>query len=130
MAVWAAASHQARNIYLITCYAVLGFILGMLGYNQYLMRYRQGCNDKISVVSLYVRMGMCMITVCFLLLVQQHLYPASPMWSSLVSLFALGVVISELACTYCVCIFVQYVVLCSAPSTRQASVCQTLCRLA
>ena len=92
VAVWAAASHQARDVYLITCYAVLGFILGMLGYTQYLMRYRQGCNGTVRVVSLYVWVGMCMITVCFLLLVQQHLYPTSPMWSSLVSLLALGVI--------------------------------------
>ena len=92
MAVWAAASHQARDVYLITCYAVLGFFLGMLGYTQYLMRYRQGCNGRVRIVSLYVWVGMCMITVCFLLLVQQHLYPASPMWSSAVSLLALSVI--------------------------------------
>ena len=92
VAVWAAASHQARDVYLITCYAVLGFFLGMLGYTQYLMRYRQGCNGKVRVVSLYVWVGMCTITTCFLLLVQQHLYPASPMWSSPMSLLALGVI--------------------------------------
>ena len=89
LALWAAATQQARDIYLIACYAVLGFMLGMLAYTQYLMRYRQGCNVRVRVVSLYVWVGMCVIAACFLLLVQQHLYPASPMWSSLTSIMAL-----------------------------------------
>jgi hypothetical protein len=91
LAVWVAATQQARDVYLITSYAVLGFILGLLAYTQYLMRYRQGCNTKVRVVSLYVWVGMCVISACLLLLVQQEFYPSSPVWSSLVAMLAMGI---------------------------------------
>ena len=91
LAVWVAATQQARDVYLITSYAVLGFILGLLAYTQYLMRYRQGCNSRVRVVSLYVWVGMCVISACLLLLVQQAFYPASPVWSSLVAMLAMGI---------------------------------------
>lgn len=90
-AVWAAVTQQARDLYLIGCYGTLGFALGMLAYTQYLMRYRQGCNARVRVVALYVWMGICVISACFLLLVQQHLYAGSPIWSSLAAVLALGV---------------------------------------
>jgi hypothetical protein len=97
LAAWAAVTQQARDIYLAACYAVLGFMLGLLAYMQYLMRYRQGCNARVRVVSLYVWMGMCVISGCFLLLVQQHFYPASPIWSSLVAILVLFVVCVQCA---------------------------------
>jgi hypothetical protein len=56
------------------------------------MRYRQGCNDRVRVVSLYVWVGMCVISACLLLLVQQEFYPASPVWSSLVAMLAMGII--------------------------------------
>ena len=98
LAVWAAVTQQARDIYLVGSYAVLGFMLGLLAYMQYLMRYRQGCNSRVRVVSLYVWVGMCIIAGSFVLLVQQHIYPASPIWSSLVALLVLFV-----SCVQCTC---------------------------
>jgi hypothetical protein len=95
IAAWAAVTQQARDIYLTSSYAVLGFILGLLAYTQYLMRYRQSCNAR--VVSLYVWVGMCAISTSFLLMVQQHFYSASPVWSSQVALLALGI-----TCIQCV----------------------------
>jgi hypothetical protein len=46
-------------------------------------------------VALYVWIGMCVFLACFLLLVQQHLYPVSPMWSSIASVLALGVTCAQ-----------------------------------
>jgi hypothetical protein len=97
LALWAAVTQQARDMYLILCYAILGFMMGLLAYMQYLMRYRQGCNARVRVISLYVWMGMCVIAGCFLLLVQQHFYPASPIWSSLVSVLLLFIVCVQCA---------------------------------
>jgi hypothetical protein len=95
LAVWAAVTQQARDVYLIGCYGTLGFALGLLAYTQYLMRYRQGCNSRVRVVALYVWIGMCVISACFLLLLQQHLYPSSPMWSSVASGWALVVTCAQ-----------------------------------
>ena len=98
IAAWAAATQQARDVYLVSCYAVLGYTLGALANAQYLLRYRQGCNPRVRVVALYLWVGMCVIAACFLLLLQQHAYPASPALSSLASVLALVVI-----CAQCVC---------------------------
>lgn len=90
LAVWAAISHQGRDIYVVTSYAMLGFFVGMLTYAQYTLRYKQGCNTRMRVVSVYAWVGVCVISACFFLLVQQHWYRDSPMWSSSVSVACLG----------------------------------------
>ena len=95
IAAWAAATQQARDVYLVSSYAILGYTLGTLANAQYLLRYRQGCNPRIRVVALYLWVGMCVIAACFLLLVQQHAYPASPAWSSLASVLALFVICAQ-----------------------------------
>ena len=95
LAVWAASTQQARDIYLTGSYAVLGYLIGLLAYTQYLMRYRQGCNPRVRVVALYVWVGMCTIAACFLLLIQQHAYSGSPMWSSPTSVLALFIVCAQ-----------------------------------
>jgi hypothetical protein len=97
LAVWAAATQQARDIYLVASYAVLGYLIGLLAYTQYLMRFRQGCNARVRVVALYVWVGMCTVAASFLLLVQQHAYSASPMWSSLTAVLALFII-----CVQCI----------------------------
>jgi hypothetical protein len=86
IATWAAVTHQGRDLYVVGSYAVLGFFVGMLSYTEFIMRFRQGCNKRIRVVSIYVWVGICSITACFFLLVQQHWYPDSPVWSSLISI--------------------------------------------
>lgn len=97
LAVWAAVTHQARDLYLVASYGVLGFALGVLAYMQYIMRYRQGCSARVRVVALYAWMGICVICACFLVLVQQHLYSASPAWSSITAILALSI-----TCVQCV----------------------------
>ena len=89
IAVWVAVTHQGRDLYVLSAYAALGFFIGMLAYTEYIMRFKQGCNRRMRVVSIYVWVGICAITSCLFLLVQQHWYPDSPVWSSLVSVACL-----------------------------------------
>jgi hypothetical protein len=88
VAVWAAVTHQNRDLYVVSSYAVMGFFIGMLAYTEYVMRLKQ-CNKRMRVVSIYVWVGICVISACLFLLVQQHWYPESPVWSSLISVACL-----------------------------------------
>ena len=90
IAAWAAVTHQGRDLYVVSSYAALGFFIGMLAYTEYIMRFKQGCNKRMRVVSIYVWVGICVIAACMFLLVQQHWYPDSPMWSSLLSVACLA----------------------------------------
>ena len=94
IAVWAAVTHQGRDLYVVSACAALGFFIGMLAYTQYIMRFKQGCNKRMRVVSIYVWVGICVISASLFLLVQQHWYPDSPTWSSLISV----------ACLMCTCV--------------------------
>jgi hypothetical protein len=89
IAVWAAVTHQARDLYVVSSYATLGFFIGMLAYTEYIMRFKQGYNKRMRVVSIYVWVGICAISSCLFLLVQQHWYPDSPVWSSIISVACL-----------------------------------------
>lgn len=90
IAAWAAVTHQGRDLYVVSSYGVIGFFIGMLAYTEYIMRFKQGCNKRMRVVSMYVWVGICVIAACLFLLVQQHWYPDSPMWSSLLSVACLA----------------------------------------
>lgn len=94
LAVWAAVTHQGRDLYVVSACAALGFFIGMLAYTQYIMRFKQECNKRMRVVSIYVWVGICVISASLFLLVQQHWYPDSPVWSSLISV----------ACLMCTCV--------------------------
>lgn len=89
IAVWAAVTHQARDLYVVGSYATLGFFIGMLAYTEYIMRFKQGYNSRMRVVSIYVWVGICAISACLFLLVQQHWYNDSPVWSSIISVVCL-----------------------------------------
>ena len=89
VALWAAMSHQGRDLYVMGAYAALGFFAGMLAYTVYILRHKQCCNMRMRVVSIHAWLGVCVISAAFFLLVQQHWYPESPMWSSLVSVACL-----------------------------------------
>ena len=89
IAVWAAVTHQGRDLYVLSAYAALGFFIGMLAYTEYIMRFKQGCNKRMRIVSIYVWVGICVITASLFLLIQQHWYTDSPVWSSLVSVACL-----------------------------------------
>lgn len=90
IAVWAAISHQGRDLYVVMSYAALGFFAGMLAYAQYTLRHKQCCNNRIRAVAIYIWIGVCVISASFLLLVQQHWYQDSPVWSSSVSVACLA----------------------------------------
>lgn len=96
-AVQAAITHQARDIYLVYSYALLGFLIGMLAYAEYIMRFKQGTNKRMRVVALYSWVGICVVSACLFLLVQQHWYANSPTWSSLISVICLFV-----SCLQCI----------------------------
>ena len=102
VAVWAAVTHQARDLYLVPAYGTLGFILGIFAYYESLARVRLG-NDAVKTVGLFLWVGMSVITGGFVLLVQQHWYPFSPARSSLVSVAALFV-----QCAQCMLLYVQW----------------------
>ena len=97
IAVWAAVTHQGRDMYVVSAFAVLGFFIGMLAYTQYIMRFKQGCNRRMRVVSIYAWVGICVISASLFLMVQQHWYQDSPVWSSLVSVACLAI-----TCVQCI----------------------------
>jgi hypothetical protein len=97
LAVWAAMTHQARDLYVISSYAVLGFYIGMLAYTEFVTRFRQGCNARPRAGAIYNWVGICAISACLALLVQQHWYPDSPVWSTPISVACLA-----FACLQCV----------------------------
>jgi hypothetical protein len=97
LAVQAAVTHQARDLYAVYSYAILGFSIGMLAYTEYILRFKQGCNKRMRVVAIYSWVGICVISACLCLLVHQHWYSYSPTWSSLISVICLFV-----SCLQCI----------------------------
>ena len=53
VAVWAAVTHEARNLYLVPSYCTLGFILGIFAYYECLARVRLG-NNAVKTVGLFL----------------------------------------------------------------------------
>lgn len=84
LAVWAAVTHQARDVYLVGSYTLLAFFAGFMAYTVSLIK--QG-NPKAhsGTICLHLYIGISAIVACFVLLLQQHWYLSSPMWSSVVS---------------------------------------------
>lgn len=97
LAAWTAISHQGRDMYVLLSFTTLGFFVGMLAYTVFVTRFRQGCNERVRVATIYSWVGVCVISSCLALLVQQHWYPDSPMWSTPVSVVCLA-----FACAQCV----------------------------
>ena len=94
LAVWAAVTHQARDIYLVMAYTFLSFFAGFMAYTMYLIRQgRPGAHS--GVICMYVYVGIGAILACFVLLVQQNWYWDSPLWSSVVSPIALGLALVQ-----------------------------------
>jgi hypothetical protein len=84
LAVWAAVTHQARDIYLVFAYGVLGFFAGFMSYAVYLVKLGVPCRHSGSVC-LYLYLGIGAVAAAFVNLVQQHYYSGSLMWSTGVS---------------------------------------------
>lgn len=84
LSAWAAITHQARDIYLVAAYTFLSFFAGFLAYTVYLIRQgHPGAHSGATCMHVYVGIGA--ILTCFVLLIQQHWYWNSPLWSSAIS---------------------------------------------
>lgn len=82
LAVWVAVTHQARDVYLVASYAMLGFFAGFMAYAVFLIK--QGAPGRHSGANcLLLFIGIGVVCACFVMLIQQHWYGSSPMWSSL-----------------------------------------------
>ena len=84
LAVWAAVTHQARDIYLVAAYGLLGFFAGFMSYAVYLVKLGVPCRHSGSVC-LYLYLGIGAVTACFVILIQQHWFSGGVMYSSSVS---------------------------------------------
>jgi hypothetical protein len=91
LAVFTAVTHQARDVYLVFAYAVFGFFAGFLAYTIYLIRQGRPAPHS-GGVCLHAFIGIGVINACLVLLVQQHWYADSPLWSTAIApvLFACG----------------------------------------
>jgi hypothetical protein len=84
LAVWAAVTHQARDIYLVAAYGVLGFFAGFMSYAIYLVKLGVPCRHSGSVC-LYLYLGIGAVTACFVILVQQNWFDGAGLWSTSLS---------------------------------------------
>ena len=84
LAVWVAIAHQARDIYLVTAFAVLGFFAGLVAYVTFLVRRGSPCRHDDSICQ-YNFLAVFVTLAAFILLIQQSWYTDSPMWSSQVA---------------------------------------------
>jgi hypothetical protein len=94
LAVWAGVTHQARDIYLVAAYGVLGFFAGFMSYAVYLVKLGVPCRHSGSVC-LYLYLGIGAVTACFIILVQQHWFSGGVMRSSSVSVPLLSVALIQ-----------------------------------
>ena len=96
LAVWAAVTHQARDIYLSASYGTMGYFIGLLAYTICITRFKK--NTLLGCCNTYVWTSICCIAVSFVLLIQQHWYSNSPFYSSIFSVVCLMIV-----CFQCIC---------------------------
>jgi len=87
LASWAAVTHQARDLYLVPSYGVLGFLVGFFAYYQRF--YSERKNSLAQHLSLYLWVGSTVIVACLALLVEQNWFYNSPVNSSVVSVVSL-----------------------------------------
>lgn len=94
LAVWAGVTHQARDIYLVAAYGILGFFAGFMSYAVFLVKLGVPCRHSGSVC-LYLYMGIGGVAASFLILIQQHWLSGRGMWSTFVSTPLLGVALLQ-----------------------------------
>lgn len=83
-AVWVAITHQARDVYLVTAFGILGFSAGLAAYVTHLVRKGCPCKHDGSICQQNF-LAIFVILAAFVLLIQQSYYTSSPMISSQVS---------------------------------------------
>ena len=94
LAVWAGVTHQARDVYLVAAYGILGFFAGFMSYAVYLVKLGVPCRHSGSVC-LYLYMGIGGVAAGFVILIQQHWFSGGRMWSTSVSAPLLGVALLQ-----------------------------------
>ena len=98
LAVWAAVTHLARDLYLVPSYGLLGFILGVCCNYERLIAV---CTTpRRRALGLYLWVAMCCIAGCFVLLVQQNWYSQTQVRSGVVSVVALITLCAQCLVSY------------------------------
>jgi hypothetical protein len=94
MAVWAAVTHQARDVYQVIMYGVSGFTAGLLAYMVFLIKSGRPCrrNQQICIT---VWLGICAVAGMFMIVIQQHWYAQSTQASSMASVVCLFICIFQ-----------------------------------
>ena len=94
MAVWAAVTHQARDVYSVAMYGMYGFTAGLLAYMVYLVKSGQPCKSNIHTC-ITSWLGICAVVGMFVIILQQHWYTHSQLNSSMVSVVSLIVCLGQ-----------------------------------
>ena len=94
VAVWAAVTHQARDLYDVFMYGLFGFTAGLLAYAVFLVKagLPGKYNNQICIV---VWLGICSVSGVFVIAIQQHWYSHSRQKSSLVSVVCLVICLCQ-----------------------------------
>ena len=88
VAVWAAVTHQARDVYDVGMYGVSGFTAGLLAYMVYLIKSGRPCRQSQGTC-ITIWLGICAVAGMFVIVIQQHWYSHSLQKSSIVSVVCL-----------------------------------------
>jgi len=94
IAVWAAVTHQARDVFNVGMYGLFGFTAGLLAYTIFLTKAGRPCKANAHIA---ITMWLCILAVSatFLVVIQQHWYESSSQMSSLVSVVCLLVCLCQ-----------------------------------
>jgi hypothetical protein len=94
VAVWAAVTHQARDLYDVFMYGLFGFTAGLLAYTVFLVK--AGLRGKQEIqICIVVWLGICSVAGVFVIAIQQHWYSNSRQKSSLVSVVCLVICLCQ-----------------------------------
>jgi hypothetical protein len=94
IAVWAAVTHQARDVYSVVMYGMYGFTAGLLAYMVYLVKSGQPCKANVHTC-ITTWLGICAVVGMFVTVLQQHWYSNSQLKSSMVSVVCLIVCLAQ-----------------------------------
>lgn len=94
IAVWAAVTHQARDVYTVAMYGVYGFTAGLLAYMVFLIKSGRPCKTNLHTC-ITVWLGICAVAGTFVIVIQQHWYSNSKFKSSMVSVVSLVICLCQ-----------------------------------
>jgi ABC-type transport system involved in cytochrome c biogenesis permease subunit len=97
IAVWAAVTHQARDILDAGMYGMFGFTAGLLAYMVFLIKQGHPCRTNLHTC-IVVWLGICAVVGTFVMAIQQHWYTRSTQRSSAASVVCLLI-------SLCQCLF-------------------------